>query len=144
MRNSRFWFIVISAILSALLVQACQKAMAIEYTKYENDAAVPRISVEDSKKEVDAGNAVVIDARPEGSYKAEHIAGSINLPFGSDEQYAKLPAGKKLIFYCSCPAEHTSAAMAFQMNQKGAAGVYAMVGGTNTWKSAGYPMEKSE
>jgi len=30
------------------------------------------------------------------------------------------------------------------MNQNGIANTYAMVGGTNAWKSAGYPMEKSE
>lgn len=137
--------VVVIAALAALFAQACQKVSAIEYVKYDSDAAVPRISVEDSRRDFDAGNAVIIDARPDSQYKAEHIAGSINLPAGAgDEQFKSLPTGKKLILYCSCPSEHTSSAMAFQMNQKGVPGTYAMVGGTNAWKVAGYPMEKSE
>jgi rhodanese-related sulfurtransferase len=30
------------------------------------------------------------------------------------------------------------------MKEKGIENGYALVGGTNAWKSAGYPMEKSE
>jgi rhodanese-related sulfurtransferase len=30
------------------------------------------------------------------------------------------------------------------MNQKGIANVFALKGGTQAWKSAGYPMEKSD
>jgi len=128
----------------AVFIQACQSVSAIEYVKYDTDAAVPRISVEDAKKEFDAGNAVIIDTRSDVLFKAEHIAGSIDIPVLSEDTLKGLPKGKKLILYCSCPAEHTSAAMGFQMNQKGVPGTYAMVGGTDAWKSAGYPMAKSE
>jgi rhodanese-related sulfurtransferase len=69
------------------------------FKKYENEAAVPRISVADAKKEVDAGTAVIVDSRAEAAYKAEHIAGSINV---ADEAKSNtLPKGKKLIVYCS-------------------------------------------
>ncbi|CAN5398607.1 hypothetical protein BH10ACI3_BH10ACI3_23790 [soil metagenome] len=30
------------------------------------------------------------------------------------------------------------------MNQKDIPGTYALLGGTNAWKTAGYPMEKSQ
>jgi rhodanese-related sulfurtransferase len=30
------------------------------------------------------------------------------------------------------------------LKEKGMENAYALVGGTNAWKSAGYPMEKSE
>ncbi len=145
MQKYLFWLILISAVLSSIFVQACQKVSARDYVKYDNEAAIPRISIEDAKKEHEAGNAVIIDTRPATSYRGEHIAGSINLPIGSaEDQFKNLPSGKKLILYCSCPTEHTSALMAFQMNQKGVPGTYAMVGGTAAWKSAGYPMENSE
>ena len=32
----------------------------------------------------------------------------------------------------------------FQIRQKGIGNAFAMVGGTNAWKTANYPMEKSE
>lgn len=91
-----------TAAFSALLVLACQKAEEIQYFEYVNDAAVPRISAEDAKKEVDAGRAVLVDSRGDGAYNAEHLPGALNIPFGSpDDKFSQLPKGKKIIVYCS-------------------------------------------
>jgi 3-mercaptopyruvate sulfurtransferase SseA len=61
-----------------------------------------RISLEDAKKAFDDGTAIFIDTRSEGTYKQEHIKGSINIPTGSlDSNISKLSKGKKLIAYCS-------------------------------------------
>jgi len=81
---------------------ACQKAEELQYFEYVNDAAVPRISAEDAKKEVDAGNAVLVDSRGDGAYNAEHLPGALNIAFGSpDDKFSQLPKGKKIIVYCS-------------------------------------------
>ena len=137
--------LIVIAFVTSIVGQACQRAMAIQYVKYDSDAAIPRISIGEAKKEFEAGNAVIIDARAEAFYKDEHIAGSINIPYGaSEDQFQNLPVGKKLIVYCSCGSEHTSSMLAYEMNQKGVPGTYALVGGTNAWKNAGYPMEKSQ
>lgn len=81
---------------------ACQQNKLAEYKKYEKEADVPRISVEDAKKEVDAGNALIVDSRAEAAFKQEHIAGSINIAFGATEdKFSVLPKGKKIIVYCS-------------------------------------------
>ena len=83
-------------------VFACQQNRLVEYKKYASDADVPRISIDDAKKEFDAGTSVIIDSRPEVSYKQEHIAGSLNIPFGStDDKFSAIPKGKKIILYCS-------------------------------------------
>ena len=84
-----------------ILGLACQTAEVIDFKKYQSEADVPRISVEDSRKEVDAGKAVIVDSRAESAYKAEHIAGSINVTSDADDQLAKIPKGKKIIVYCS-------------------------------------------
>ena len=132
-------------LVSILSVIGCQRSQLPEYRKYENVAAVPRISVEEAKKDVDAGIAIIVDSRAESAYKTEHIAGSIHLPSGStDDKFTALSQGKKIIVYCSCASEGTSSSLAFQMNQKGIANTYAMVGGTHAWQTAGYPMEKSQ
>jgi 3-mercaptopyruvate sulfurtransferase SseA len=34
--------------------------------------------------------------------------------------------------------------LAFQINQHGFPGTYALLGGTAAWKNAGYPMESSQ
>jgi len=103
MKTSQFQFVLVFAATLMLIASGCQpKAQLAEYRKYQNDGDVPRISVEDAKKETDAGTAVIVDARPEFAYKLEHIAGSLNLPLGTPEdQFKTLPTDKKLIFYCS-------------------------------------------
>ncbi|MEO6656356.1 MAG: rhodanese-like domain-containing protein [Pyrinomonadaceae bacterium] len=87
---------------SVAFIFACQNNQVAEYRKYENDAEVPRISVEDAKKEADAGTAIIVDSRAETQYKQDHIAGSINIPLGSTEdKFSVLPKNKKIIVYCS-------------------------------------------
>lgn len=99
----KFFFAVGVISLAILMPLACSKiAPVAEYKKYDNDAAVPRITVEDAKKEVDAGNAIIVDSRQEFAYKNEHIAGSINIALGApDDAFAALPKNKKIIVYCS-------------------------------------------
>ena len=89
-------------ILICVLLMACQKVQLPEYRKYATEADVPRISVEEAKKDVDAGIAVIVDSRADSAYKQEHIAGSINIPIGSPaEKFSQLPKNKKIIVYCS-------------------------------------------
>ncbi len=62
----------------------------------------PRISLDDAKKEYDAGTAVIVDVRDPSAYKFEHIKDSLNIPSASiDASINKIPKGKKVIAYCS-------------------------------------------
>ena len=103
-----FLILIISFVLSA-----CQKA---ESTKLDTKstppananqqtpdptANVPRITVEDAKKEFDAGTAVFVDTRSEYAYNLEHIKGAMNIPAEKfEERYKDIPTGKKIIAYC--------------------------------------------
>ena len=70
---------------------------------------VPRINVAEAKKDFDAGTAVFIDTHSKVMFDNEHIKGAINIPFNEMESHMDLvPKGKKIITYCSCPAENTS------------------------------------
>ena len=102
MRFRSVSFITIIAFIAVLLTAACQRAASSEYTKYESDAAVPRISAEDAKKEVDAGTAIFVDSRGQAAYDQEHLPGAMVLTMTDDEsKYSTLPKGKKIIVYCS-------------------------------------------
>ena len=100
----KFWrllvksrLIILSAAIFTLLACAADK---IEYVKYDTEAAVPRISAEDTKKEVDAGTAILVDSRGEGA--ADKLPGAIGMTSGtSSEKFNELPKGKKIIVYCS-------------------------------------------
>ncbi len=145
-RSSFSSFTLLLVAIAVIGLSGCtQNAQLANFKKFTDPYEVPKISVEDAKKEVDAGNAVIVDGRVESAYKQEHITGSINIPNGSPkEKYDVLPKGKKVIIYCSCNGEGTSISLAYHMNQAGVPETYAMVGGTAGWISAGYPMTKGQ
>lgn len=61
---------------------------------------VPRIGVAEAKARAEAGEALLIDVRAEGTYNRLHIAGAISMPIDQvDERYKELPAGTLLVFY---------------------------------------------
>jgi hypothetical protein len=94
----RFWVFAL-ALTSALITLGCQKVQLAEYKKYSSDAEGPRMTVEEAKKDVDAGIAAIVDARGDAAYKAERIKGSLNIT--NEAQFDQLPKDKKLIVYCS-------------------------------------------
>ncbi len=62
----------------------------------------PRITLEEAKKDFDAGNAIFVDTRAESAFKTEHIKGALNIPMESfNARYKEIPEGKKIIAYCS-------------------------------------------
>jgi rhodanese-related sulfurtransferase len=68
-----------------------------------DESTVPRMSVADLKKAVDAGQVLIIDVRDPRSFADGHIPGSINVPLGDiQKQAAPLKAAKKpIVAYCS-------------------------------------------
>ena len=93
--------IFLLAISSVAFVIACQTAQLAEYHKFNDDGEVPRISLEDAKKEFDAGTAIFVDSRAEMAYDQEHITGAINISNFGDDKVNTLPKNKKIIVYCS-------------------------------------------
>lgn len=61
---------------------------------------VPRISVEEAKAKMDAGQAVMVDVRGAAAYDLAHIAGAISMTGGEvAKRHGELPADKLTIFY---------------------------------------------
>jgi rhodanese-related sulfurtransferase len=66
-------------------------------------AAVPRIKLEDFKKEIDQDKVLVIDTRGPEQYAAGHIPGAVNVPLSAwAEHLPRLKASKKpIVAYCA-------------------------------------------
>ena len=67
-----------------------------------SSADMPRITAQELKAKVDAGQAVIFDARQQSAYAQKHIAGAISL--SQDEvqaRVAELPTDKLVVFYCT-------------------------------------------
>ena len=104
------------------------------------------ISLEDAKKAFDDKSAIFVDVRDESVFKAGHIQGAVNVPLLKiDTLYKKLfQMNKKIIFYCSCPAEQSSLAAVEKAKAKNNTNVAALKGGTQAWINAGYPSVESK
>jgi hypothetical protein len=101
---------ILAAVCSLLLGLACQKAQQpADLVKYKDEAGVPRVSVQDAKAELDAGTAILVDARPASAYADEHAAGSLNIPLDTPPDKVRDAVasalaneiGKKIFVYCS-------------------------------------------
>jgi hypothetical protein len=63
----------------------------------------PRIKVEEAKKLVAEGKAVIVDVRGIDAYKMSHIKGALDVPLSKLEagDFKDLPKDKPIIAYCS-------------------------------------------
>jgi rhodanese-related sulfurtransferase len=140
-------------VASAVFVAACQNQQAAPQANANtpvvaNGQTLPtapegtaKITVAEAKKAVDSGQAVMVDVREEPAYRQEHIKGAIHLPAPqTGSRIQELPKDKLLITYCSCPAEQSSMAASQMYRVNGYYNTAFMVGGTDGWKKAGYPM----
>ena len=68
----------------------------------DGSADVLRITAQELKAKLDAGQAVVFDARRQSDYAQRHIAGAISLPQNEvAARLAELPTDKLAVFYCT-------------------------------------------
>lgn len=106
-------------LLSACLALACSKLAAGTNPTVTNPAPspavaaappaqnpedlMPRVKVEEAKKLMEDGKAIIIDVRGTSSYQASHLKGSIDYPLAKIEagDFNGLPKDKRIIAYCS-------------------------------------------
>ncbi len=110
------------------------------------DDKVKRIKVDEAKKLVVEGSAILVDVRGVESYKASHIKGAIDFPLNKMEagDFKGLPNDKRIITYCACGAEQTSAHAVVLLEKAGFKDAAALLGGIHAWESAGGPVEKAK
>ncbi|HZT59698.1 MAG TPA: rhodanese-like domain-containing protein [Pyrinomonadaceae bacterium] len=61
-----------------------------------------RVTVDELKKMLDAGQAVVYDTRAKTAYDQEHIKGALSMPAGEvADRMGELPKDKTIVFYCT-------------------------------------------
>lgn len=62
--------------------------------------SVPRVSLQETKEGLEAGQIVVVDVRSQDSYDNSHIAGALSIPEGEiDSRLDELPRDKDVVFY---------------------------------------------
>jgi rhodanese-related sulfurtransferase len=95
-----------------------------------------------SRRLVESGQAVLIDARPQDSFKLKHIAGATNLPsalfdFMYGMRLAKLPLEKPVLVYGRTVSRLYDETVADLLKKRGHKDVRVLQGGMEAWKLAG-------
>lgn len=68
------------------------------------EAEVPRVSLEDTIKAIQGGEAVIVDVRSPQAYQASHIPGALSIPLGEIEANPNglnLDKNQWIITYCT-------------------------------------------
>jgi hypothetical protein len=64
--------------------------------------AVPRISLTDAQRELENGQAILVDVRSKSSYDSGHAVGAISMPEEEiNTRLNELPRDKDIILYCT-------------------------------------------
>jgi len=86
-------------VLAALIALAGAAGLRAE----DDLSSVPRVLMEQFKKDLDAGKVLVIDVRSLDTYRAGHIPGAISVPTSAlAAQVARLKTARKpIVAYCS-------------------------------------------
>ena len=70
----------------------------------QTEAEVPRVTAEEAKAALDAGEAIIVDVRSADAYKTSHIAGAISIPldeFETNLTGLNLDQDQWIITYCT-------------------------------------------
>src|SRR5262245_57882269 len=80
-----------------------QSATAITSPPQNAEDKIPRVKVDEAKKMIAEGTAIIIDVRGADAYKTSHIKGALDIPLIKlDTGESKdLPKDKLIIAYCS-------------------------------------------
>jgi rhodanese-related sulfurtransferase len=108
--------------------------------------ATPAVEADKAREMLDAGQAVMVDARPQEIFKQGHVPGAINLtPALFDFMYgmrmAKIPPGKPVVVYGRTVSKLYDEDVAGLLARRGHKDVRVLGGGFGAWKDKGYPVK---
>jgi membrane protein DedA with SNARE-associated domain/rhodanese-related sulfurtransferase len=133
------WVVLI--LLSVLIVYISYKYVTRQ--KFLRDLRVSRISVDELKQKLDAGEQLsIVDLRHQLDYKAlpVTIPGALLLDSKTiTEKTGVLPFDREVVLYCTCPNEATSAKVALTLRHRGVKRIRPLQGGLDAWRERGYP-----
>jgi len=109
-------------------------------------SVIPRVTIQEAKALLDAGNAKIIDVRDKTLYDQGHIKGAVSVPENQVITRVKdVPRTGNLILYCDCPHDEESASTAYTLKSAGYTNMKVLQGpqAYTEWRNAGYPTESS-
>lgn len=115
----------------------------------DEELAAGELSKDRLKVIIDAGTAIVIDARGEGEFAEGHIPGALNIPFDNFVEHfadleAQVPMDATVVCYCRSVTCDLSDNLAQELRLMGYERVLLYRGGWDEWTEAGLPTETAD
>jgi rhodanese-related sulfurtransferase len=110
-------------------------------------SSIPSVSPSAAMEEVQGGDTLILDARPENFYQKSHITGAVNMPLPLfDIVYMMTLADedkeKKIIVYGGTISKNYDLELANKLVLRGYQNVKVLGGGLAAWEEKAYPIEK--
>ncbi len=97
------------------------------------------IGVDEARRRLDAGEALLVDVREPDEWRAGHVAGATHIPLGSIASRASaLPKDREILVICR--TGNRSAMAQERLAQAGLRIVTNVEGGMTAWVEQGYPV----
>jgi membrane protein DedA with SNARE-associated domain/rhodanese-related sulfurtransferase len=116
--------------------------------KFLSGLKIARITPEELKKKIDAGeDVIVVDLRHALDFEAhpDTIPGSLHMDAAELEEASEIiPRDREIVLFCNCPNEATAARLALLLRSKGITKIRPLAGGYEGWRSHGFPMSPAK
>ncbi len=134
--------------LFVLLVAGLVLYIAAKYfnrRRFLRKLRIARISPEDLRREMDAGeDVIIVDLRHASEFQAdpETIPGAVRMePADLEDAVDVIPRDRDIVVFCSCPNEATAAQMALRLRSLGITRIRPLAGGLAGWRDLGFPVQ---
>ncbi len=108
---------------------------------FKRSSGVGEVGVEEARRKLETGEAVVLDVRQPGEWRGGHIAEALHIPLGElGARVAEIPRDREVLTICRSGNRSKSAAEA--LGREGFRSVASVAGGMKDWESHGYPVER--
>lgn len=101
------------------------------------------VSPNEAVRLINREKGVLIDVSEPTEFAAGHAVGARNVPLGGLEEAKALPSNKTLPLVLMCPTGTRAARGAAQLRKAGYEKATSLAGGTNAWREANLPIEKT-
>jgi membrane protein DedA with SNARE-associated domain/rhodanese-related sulfurtransferase len=112
--------------------------------KFLNKLSIARITPEELKGKIDAGEDVlIVDLRHSLDFDAnpETIPGALHVDASDLEEASEvIPRDREIVLFCACPNEVTAARLALLLRGQGITQIRPLAEGYEGWRKRGYPL----